>query len=298
MVNSMATFFEMPAWMREMERQQRMWESISRPLAMMQMDSMGMANNLMSAVDCQALRDMRLLAEQCTPAMVKMLQQEQAILKMLSPLNELQAKLSDQMLGLSRNLFDTGLYQYDALRRIREKEVTRWAEAADFVANMDEISECNPDELRNLSEADQQDIASEVTAILADEKNWEQRLVESMAKFQHTHPVWAAIIKMLILDIIVAIAVNLASTELGQTVSAAKVYSEPSAASQIICNIEQYQTVVIVGDVPYYYEVEIRDEDEERTKAGYISKRVIRVESIYSEEAGVILENNEDVLVQ
>lgn len=287
MAHSMAAFFEEPAWMREIRRQQRMWEFISRPLTMIYTDNTVMANNLVAAVEHQALRDMKMAAEQYTPAVVKMLQQEQAILKMMSPLNELQAKLSGQMLGLSRNLLDTDLYQYDALWHIKEKEVARWTEAADFVANLDEFPECDPDELRNLSEADQQEIADEVTAILADEKNWEQRLMESVAKFQSTHPVWATLIKKLVFDVILAIIVSLAATAIGRTINPANVYTEPNAASQIIFNIEQHQTVVIVGEAPYYYKIEIKDETEEGTKTGYISKRSVCVDEYSSEDPDV-----------
>ena len=61
---------------------------------------------------------------------------------------------------------------------------------------------------------------------------------------------------------------------IGRTLSPDNAYEEPNSSSQIVYHIELNQNVV-VGDVPYYYEVEIQDESSGCRYAGYVSKRSI-----------------------
>ena len=52
----------------------------------------------------------------------------------------------------------------------------------------------------------------------------------------------------------------------------ARVYEEPTSTSNVVYNISVAQNVTIVGDAPYFYEVEFPDPETGETVTGYIYK--------------------------
>lgn len=90
-----------------------------------------------------------------------------------------------------------------------------------------------------------------------------------------THTLIAWVLTNVFLLILIGIIVNMVWSTIGRTLSPANAYEEPNSSSQIVYHIELNQNVVVVGDVPYYYEVEIQDESSGCRYAGYISKRFI-----------------------
>lgn len=131
------------------------------------------------------------------------------------------------------------------------------------------------EECHILSEDEQKIVVSEVEDILLSGKNWEQRFAEQIKSFSQTHPVIAWVLEKIFFAILIGIITNIASSAIGKALSPANVYEEPNSSSQIVYHIELNQNVVVVGDVPYYYEVEIQDESSGCRYAGYVSKRSI-----------------------
>lgn len=92
-----------------------------------------------------------------------------------------------------------------------------------------------------------------------------------------THTLIAWVLTNVFLPILIGIIVNMVWSTIGRTLSPANAYNayeESNSSSQIVYHIELNQNVV-VGDVPYYYEVEIQDESSGCRYTGYVSKRSI-----------------------
>lgn len=127
-----------------------------------------------------------------------------------------------------------------------------------------------------LSSTDKQIIADEVSSILAPEKNWEQRLMDSVAKFKETHPVYAWILYHLFVTILIGIAINLTASVIWQAITSAKVYEAPNPASPVVSQLEPRQQVKVIGEQPYYFQVELTDGNTQETMVGFVSKRSLK----------------------
>lgn len=148
-------------------------------------------------------------------------------------------------------------------------EISRLSTLADHIAGREA-------ETYEPTEDERQIAAAEVESILAADQNWEQRFMASIAAFQETHPVVAWILEKVFLAILIGVITNMASTALGQAANQAKLYEEPLSSAQVVYHIEVNQAVVIIGEVPYYYEAEVKDPASGRVVSGYVSKRSIR----------------------
>ena len=171
----------------------------------------------------------------------------------------------------------------EPLTETRIAELTRLSSLAEEYTATD-VSE----EARVLSEDEQKIVTEEVEEILLSGKNWEQRFAERIKEFSQTHPVIAWVLEKIFFAILISVAANIVYSAVGQALSSAKVYEDPSPSSQVIYHMELNQNVIIVGEVPYYYEVVINDEASENCYTGYVSKRSISL--IQSEEESTGLE--------
>lgn len=91
-----------------------------------------------------------------------------------------------------------------------------------------------------------------------------------------TNPLIAWVLANVFLPILIGIFVNIAWSAIGRTLSPVNVYEEPNSSSRIVYHIKLNQNIVVVGDILYYYEVEIQDELSGCCYAGYVSKRSYR----------------------
>lgn len=101
--------------------------------------------------------------------------------------------------------------------------------------------------------------------------------MESIQKFKATHPIIAAVLTGFVLQFIIAISANLVSSAVGQVLRPARVYEEPTSSSQVVYNLDQDQIVAIVGEEPYYFEVQISDDKSQKIVSGYVSKRSLEL---------------------
>ena len=278
MASALTNFYEIPSWLEDMPRVQRTLAPLMDSLAVFQskLDAMP---NIIAVLDSPVLREISnlKLSTLHTPGMIHMLQREQEILAKFAPLVDSQINAISQLPNWTQFVFDHVPYQYDSLRTTLEETLTRWTALADQLASEVDFDGFTPEMANALSEEDQDTLSCEITSALSDEKNWDQRLWETIENFQKTHPTLVWVLKCVLLSILVNTIGNLLTTAIGQALFPAKIYEEPNTASQVIYHIEQHQTLIVVGDVPYYYEVEIRDCNTDQTMAGYISKRSVRI---------------------
>lgn len=209
---------------------------------------------------------------------IKYTQKQRAILDSIMPLN-LQMYAAERIPDWSRAIYAASLFNYKSLHDKREQELSKLISIADKI-----VEEEYPDAPYELSENDQRIVATEIEAILHSEKNWEQRFAESVQKYTRTHPVIAWLLKNVFLPILLSIIANILYTKIGEAIVPASMYDEPKTTAQVIYHIEPNQTVVIVGDVPYYYEIEAEDAASNQVKTGYVSKRSIRICENYTDD--------------
>ena len=126
-------------------------------------------------------------------------------------------------------------------------------------------------EYENLVEEEKLELEQAVREIVAEPKNIQQKLKEIWEKFKDKNPVLAWLCA-----IIAVFIINQALLATATMMRNALVRESPSADAQIINNITINQTVVIVGDAPYYYEIEYEDEETEETNHGWVLKRLVK----------------------
>lgn len=128
-----------------------------------------------------------------------------------------------------------------------------------------------------LSTEDQQIIADEMTAILSPKQNWEQRLMDRVTKLKESHPVFATILYHMFFTVLIGIIVSLISMIIGQAITSTNVYVKPKTTSSVIYHLEPLQQVKIIGEQPYYFQIELTDDDTGDTLTGFVSKRSLKV---------------------
>jgi len=289
MAKTMAAFYELPPWVEKMNQLQRQMDSLTRPLLELQPDYTALTKTISSVLDSPAVRDFNkmsrifdnqsmaaiyrtqeIMAKMDTSGMTAALRQYQAVMDAIAP-KDLQVQLSERLQEWSR-IMSKVTYQIEPLTEARVAELARLSSLSEKYTTAD-ITE----EAQALSEDEQKLVAAEVESILLSGKNWEQRFAEQIKSFSQTHPVIAWVLEKIFFAILISIAANIVSSAIGQALFPAKVYEEPCPSSQVIYHIELNQNVIVVGEVPYYYEVVINDESSEGCYTGYVSKRSIRL---------------------
>ena len=316
MAKTMSSFYDIPPWMQKMENLQRQLEAFTKPLSFIHDDALNAAKNMAAALDIPALRQANMLAQPCTPGMIKMIQQEQMLMSKLYPdglmktlqqeqaliskiyppgmikmlqqqqqllndfasFTELHSKIASQIPSWSQTLFDTTVFQCEDLWLAREEGISRWSDAIGRISEIGVPYEWEPDEIDELSDEEKQLLAAEASSIVSDSRNWEQRFMASVKKYEEVHPFWVAVLKYLIFSIFLTYILNAGISKIGEAIRPTRMYEDATPTSQVIYHIEQHQTVVIIDDSPrYYYVVETKGEDEEQVKRGYVSKRSIHI---------------------
>lgn len=300
MVKTMAAFYELPPWYEKMNRLQQQMDSLTRPLLGFQADYVALTKTISSVLDLPAIRDINRISKAFdsqamsaiyrtqeiaskidTSGIVSAFRQYQASMDAIAPMG-LQVQIGERLQEWSRVMSNGIPHQIEPLTEVRVAELTRLSSLAEEYT-IGDIEE----EARVLSEDEQKIVVSEVEDILLSGNNWEQRFTEQIKSFSQTHPVIAWVLEKIFFAILIGIITNMAYSAIGQALSPANVYDEPHSSSQVVYHIELNQNVIVVGDVPYYYEVEIKDESTGRCYTGYVSKRSISLMQSEEESNGL-----------
>lgn len=122
-------------------------------------------------------------------------------------------------------------------------------------------------------------MAEDITRLFAKPAELEQASKSKYLEWKARHPMLADLYLSLFLPILCSIIVSLGSMLGGTLNKDAKVYSEPTSASNVVVNLTVEQNVTIVGSVPYYYEVEFTDPETGEQFTGYIYKPNVSVDN-------------------
>lgn len=287
MAKTMAAFYELPPWFEKMNQLQRQIDSLTRPLLEMQTDYAALTKTIAAVLDLPAIRDLNkvsrvfdnqsmaaiyrtqeIISKMDTSGITAALRQYQAVMDAIAPM--------DMQIQLNECLQEWFRIMFKATCRIKPLTETRIAELTRLSSLAEEYSATDISEgSRVLSKGEQKIVADEVEEILLSGRNWEQRFAERIKEFSQTHPVIAWVLEKIFFAILISVAANIVYSAVGQALSPAKVYETPSPSSQVIYHMERNQNAIIVGEVPYYYEVVINDNSPENCYTGYVSKRSI-----------------------
>ena len=122
------------------------------------------------------------------------------------------------------------------------------------------------------SEEEQAEVKEMVAEILNDSPhNWEYGFAKMIETAKTKHPIWMAII-LFVLGTLASYLIE----DIFDTIKNTVIREEPNTSAAVVINIQAEQVVLVVNDVPYYYEVEYVDETTGETYTGWISKRSVR----------------------
>lgn len=122
------------------------------------------------------------------------------------------------------------------------------------------------------------EIAADITQVLS---NPETMHIDSQSKYlqwKERNPGFAAFFIEILLPILLLIADWGFSSWQARTVKDSHVYEEPTSTSSIVYNVTVENNVTIIGDVPYYYEVEFVNPETGELVTGYIYKGNVEAE--------------------
>lgn len=300
MAKSTVPFNELLPWYEATNRFQSQIDSLLLPFSGLQSDYAALTKPLSSVLDPLAIHDINrilstfdsqsmtaiwhtqdLVSKIDMPGMASALRQFQTAIGTVAPMG-LQVQIGGQLQEFSHIISNSIPDHIKPLTEARVAELNRLTSLAKEYT-IGKAAEEPP----ILSEDDQRIVVAEVEDVLLSGKNWEQCFAEKIKNFSQTHPVIAWVLEKIFLAILLGIITNMVSPAIGQALFPANVYEEPRSSSPIVCRIELNQNVVVVGDVPYFYEVEIQNESAEHRYIGYVSKRSISLMESERESTGL-----------
>lgn len=117
------------------------------------------------------------------------------------------------------------------------------------------------------------EMAEDITQILSDPEKMHLASRSKYLQWKERNPGFAAFFLDILFPILLLLAGWGFSSWQARTTKDARVYEEPSATSSIVYNITIENNVTVIGDAPYYYEVEFPNSETGEMIRGYISKR-------------------------
>lgn len=262
-----------PSWMRQLDK----IESIQRQLS----DSMSAFEALRPAILSSATAVAKTWPTVLPDGFVDVLHHTAALESAFTTYAPALTQYSELQSALSARLSEWSVIneamQSNSLALQREYAIAHVCTLAENISSVIGVDEDETiDSPSELSAEDEQIIADEVSSILSSEKNWEQRLMDRVAKLKETHPALAALLYHLIVTILAGIIVNLIAMAIGQAIAPAKVYEKPRTTSPVIYHLEPLHQVKIIGEEPYYFQIELTDNDTQETMVGFVSKRSVK----------------------
>ena len=148
------------------------------------------------------------------------------------------------------------------------------AMSAEFILQDFGLDDVAPEKIYAADEHDE--VVETIIEIISQPDNWQKKLVAAINKYKDYNPALA----WLFIKIITALCIitcNVAGNILAETNTHAQIRETPEANAQIIQNIETNTPVFVIGNVPYYYEIEFQNMETGEYLSGWITKRSVNV---------------------
>lgn len=275
-------------WLRDMQRQinELKLGALGTMLAEVQ-QSVSWASKLDYTPMASALGDMgKYLALWKSDEMTEALLSAQKMAEVIAPLT---GQFVYQQKLLSSLIPDIGSALTEALKYSWDEQIADGGEVTipSFLVAFDENE--LPDQIEDaempvLSDADQRQLAADIQNALSDKPNWHQRIKAMIDAWSKRNPRASKFIWFLLTSMLWTYLFQPAFDCVVQVIKTAVIREEPSATSEVIGLVEQEQCVVVLGEAPYYYYVEVEGESSDEPMQGYVSKRSVRTHPVVSGE--------------
>lgn len=164
------------------------------------------------------------------------------------------------------------------IRDLAMEEHTSFASISDiasFASCVSQIIENSEgeenDDVYILDEDDYKTFEDTLSAVVSRETNWEQSLWGTYTKVSSRHPVLTKVFFWLLLELM-----SFFFTQMVDQVFIAKktvaVKEAPVSSAKVVISLNMNHIIYVIGDVPYYFEIETIDDDGEIVR-GWLSKR-------------------------
>lgn len=130
-----------------------------------------------------------------------------------------------------------------------------------------------------------EEIAADVTDVFSDPERVHQVSQSKYAKWKEKHPLLADLFLALLIPLLVNLISSLVFPALTALVTKdAQVYEEPISTSSVVYNVTVENNITVIGDAPYYYEIEFTDPETGELQTGYIYKGNVTIKEISTQK--------------
>lgn len=126
-----------------------------------------------------------------------------------------------------------------------------------------------------------EEMAADINQILTDPNTMHVASQSKYLQWKERNPGFAAFFLNILFPILLLIADWGFSSWQARSTKDSRVYEEPVSTSSVVYNLTVENNITVIGDVPYYYEVEFINPETEELVTGYIYKG-----NIIAEEQG------------
>lgn len=130
------------------------------------------------------------------------------------------------------------------------------------------------------------EMAADITEVIAEPETMHLTSRNKYLEWAKKHPELAVQFLTLLLMFIQTICM-MVSTWQARLVKDSQVYQEPASTSNVVYNLTVENNVTVIGDVPYYYEIEFTHPETGEMVTGYIYKGNVAAEESGKTEAQV-----------
>ncbi len=124
---------------------------------------------------------------------------------------------------------------------------------------------------QTISESEQVELKEDIISITGSGVNWQQKVMLIIEKWKRQNPVIANVFYIL-LQVIISLAIALA-LNMYTTVKQTVIREMPSANAPKLIIVPKNHKMIVIGEVPYYFEIEFEDPETGDSFQGWISKR-------------------------
>ena len=159
-------------------------------------------------------------------------------------------------------------------------DFTREIPTVDWDWVNDNINSCESYDEENIEEILTDEVREEINESVQEivlsscnQKNLEEKYVE----WKKRHPLLSELF-LQIFYIIIGIIITSAFKWIGGVLTnSSNVYEEPKASSNIVVNVTVDQSVTVINEVPYYYEIVFTDPESGEERRGYVYKPNVEI---------------------
>lgn len=116
------------------------------------------------------------------------------------------------------------------------------------------------------------ELAADITQTLSDPEQMQTVSQSKYLQWKERNPGLAALFLEILLPVLLTLLQIGAPIWLARLVRDSQVYEEPASASSVVYNLTVEDNVTVIGDVPYYYEVEFVNPETGEVVIGYVYK--------------------------